>query len=194
MPKFVLGIKVDAAGYPFSFYYYTLNACFTPWVHFFFFFFLILILSAQYKFLCSKDIRWYPHSWRYQQYFFFFYCCSEREEMRKIIIIIKKSWEKMSINQKKNNIKCVCGVSGLSARWKEYFLLCHPGGMTVWRSSFSCSSHHFATVYGFIAWLLVWWHKMSFMQEIDSHFGTFCILIYIAFIFFFFLKLSCLAF
>lgn len=114
--------------------------------------------------------------------------------MRKIIIIIKKSWEKMSINQKKNNIKCVCGVSGLSARWKEYFLLCHPGGMTVWRSSFSCSSHHFATVYGFIAWLLVWWHKMSFMQEIDSHFGTFCILIYIAFIFFFFseTKLPCL--
>lgn len=161
---------------------------------FFFFFFPDIDFICSVQILVQQGYSMISSFMKVSAVFFFFYCCSEREEMRKIIIIIKKSWEKMSINQKKNNIKCVCGVSGLSARWKEYFLLCHPGGMTVWRSSFSCSSHHFATVYGFIAWLLVWWHKMSFMQEIDSHFGTFCILIYIAFIFFFFLKLSCLAF
>lgn len=193
MAKFVLGIKVDDALYTFSFCYYTLNACFTPWVHFFFFFPGIdFICSVQ--ILVQQEYSMISSFMKVLAVFFSSLLFREGGDEKNDNNNKKKSWEKMSINQKRNNIKCVCGVSGLSARWKEYFLLCRPGGMTLWRSSFSCSSHHFATVYGFIAWLLILWHKMSFMQETDSHFGTFCILIYIAFIFIFFLKLSCLAF
>jgi len=38
----------------------------------------------------------------------------------------------MNISQEKNSINYVHGVSRFSARREKYFLLCHPGSMTLY--------------------------------------------------------------
>lgn len=64
---------------------------------------------------------------------YFFHSCSDREEMRKRKNIMHNIFVHIiNINQEKNNINYVHGVSRFSARWGEYFLLCHRGSMTLY--------------------------------------------------------------